>query len=82
MNEDLQKEHATGLNMQQLHHLGCGWTDNGWMFLHQGIDTLINFLGIIAHATKLKATNNVQSTACCITTIPTKEKGKCSITTP
>ena len=28
----LQKELVIGLDMQQLHHLGCDWTNDGWMF--------------------------------------------------
>ena len=32
----LQKELVMGLNMQPVHHLGCDWTENNYMFLHQG----------------------------------------------
>ena len=38
----LQKALVIGLAMQLLHQLGCDWTDNGCMFLHQGTNKLIN----------------------------------------
>ena len=49
MCNNLQEELIMGLDMQQLHHLGCNWTENGFMFLHQGPSILINSIGTAMH---------------------------------
>ena len=38
---NLEKELNIWLDMWQLYQLGCYWTDNGHMLLHQGMNVLI-----------------------------------------
>ena len=42
---NLQKELVIGLNMQQIHHLGCYFTESVNTFAHQGTNVLINSIG-------------------------------------
>ena len=46
-------ELVIGLDMQQLHHIGCDWTDNGWMFLQQGAD-MHSSIDAVQNITNLK----------------------------
>ena len=50
----LQKELVIGLDMQHLHHLGCDCTNDGQMFLHQGVNILSNSIDVVADTTILK----------------------------
>ena len=68
--------------MQQLHHLGCGWTDDGWMFLTQGTDLLINSIDTVVDKMNLKTISNIQIPTYIIATIATKVTGKCIAITP
>ena len=61
--------------MQQLHHLGHDWSDNGCMILHQGTDILISTIDGVTNLNK--TISNLQIPAHCIATIPTKLTGKC-----
>ena len=80
--EKFQKEFVIGLDMQQLHCLGCDWIDSGRMFWNQGIDILVSSIHVVTNATNLKTISNVQIHAHCVATIPTKITGKCTTATP
>ena len=58
--------------MQQLHHLGCDWTDKEQMFLHQGTNVLIISVDIITNVTNLKTISNVQIPSHSTVTLPTE----------
>ena len=68
--------------MQQLHHLGCDWTDNGRMILHQGTDILTGSIDVVTNITHLKVISTVQIPGHCIGMILTKLTGKCISPTP
>ena len=64
------KQLVVGLYMQQLNDLGCDWTDNGLMFLHQDTDILNSSIDAVTKVTDLEAISNVQISAHYIATIP------------
>ena len=68
--------------MQQLHHLGCAWTDNGQMYLNQGNDILFSFIDAFTNITNLRTVSNVQIPVHSLATIPTKINGKCIAVIP
>ena len=67
--------------MQQLYQLGCDWTDNGCMFLHQGTIVLINSIDI-TNVTHLRTISNIEICASYIVTQHTRKTGKCSTNVP
>ena len=67
MCKKLHKE--LGIDMQQLHHLGCDLTDDGQMFLHQGTDICINSIDAVMNLTNLKTFRNMHIPAYCIVII-------------
>ena len=42
------------LDMKQLHHLGCNWTNDRQMFLHHRTNILINYIDAVVNMTNLK----------------------------
>ena len=71
--KNLQKELVKGLDMPQVHHLGCDWTENGHMLLHWGADTLIISIDIPIKEPQLWTISNVKVPVCSIVTIPTRK---------
>ena len=59
MCKKLQNELLIGLDMQLLHCLGYDWTNDGWMFLHWGMDILINSIDAVTNITNLKTISSV-----------------------
>ena len=45
--------------MQQLHCLGCDWSDNDHMFLHQCANILINAIDNVTNVTHLGNVSNI-----------------------
>ena len=68
MSNKLQKGLVTGLDMQQSQHLGCDWTDDRLMFLHQGNDMLINPRDVVENIPNLKTISHMQIPSHCIAT--------------
>ena len=66
--EKLQKELFIGFDMQQVHCLGCNWTNNGCMFLHHSSDILISSIDAVPNITNWKTISNVQITSHSIAT--------------
>ena len=58
--------------MQQVHCLGCDWTDNRGIFLHQCTDIFISSIDAVTKMINLKNLSNVQISAHSLATIPTK----------
>ena len=80
--ETLQKEIIIRHDMQQLYQLGCDWTDNNCMFLHQGVKVLINSVDAFTDMTYLKTISNIEIPAYSIVTIPIRKTGKCITSEP
>ena len=57
--KQLQKEHVIGLDMEQLHHLGYDWTNDGQVVLLQGTNILINSIDAVVDTTNLKTISNI-----------------------
>ena len=49
-----QRKLVIGLDVQQLLHLDCDWTDDGEIFLHQGTDLLITSINTVTSIKKSK----------------------------
>ena len=58
--KNLQKELIIHLYIQILYLLGCNWTDNGCIFIHQVANVLINSIDIVINVSHLKTICNVQ----------------------
>ena len=78
----LQKELVIGVDMQLIPHLGCGWTDDGQMFLNQGMDILINSIDAVVSIANLKKLLAMCRFSACIVSLPTKVADKCIASTP
>ena len=68
--------------MQQIYRLGCDWTDNGHMFIHQGESILINTIEIDMHIAYLKTVSNIEVPTCCTATILDRNANIHSVNTP
>ena len=68
--------------MQQLHHVGCDWTNDRQMFLHQGTDIHINSIHLAVNTTNLKTIHNIQICTHCIAAKIIKLTGQCIASTP
>ena len=55
-----QNELVVGIDMLQLHCLGCKWTENGHIFLHQSADILITLTGITIKEPQLQTIRNIE----------------------
>ena len=56
----IRERKSFGLHIQQLYKIGCDWTDNGHIVLHQDANVLNNSMHIVTNVTQLKTINNVQ----------------------
>ena len=68
--------------MQQVHCLGCNWTEHGHMFLHQGANVLIKSIDIVISEPCLWNISNIEVSAQSIVTTPTRNLGTCTSNTP
>ena len=69
--KNIQKELIIGLDMQLSHHLGCGWTEGGYMYLHQEANALNNSTGTVIDELHLWTISNIEIPTHSIATIPT-----------
>ena len=62
---------------EQLYQLGCDWTDNCHMFVHQSANILINLIDVFRNMTQLKL-QVMYRFLCSTATIPTKMTSMCT----
>ena len=70
--KNLKKELLIGLDMLQVHNLGCYQTESGHMFPHQGTNGFINSIDIAVSEPQLQTIGNIEVPAHLVVTIPTK----------
>ena len=78
--KNLQKPFI-GLDMKVICHLGCDWTEDGEMFLHQGTWVLINSIDTLANEPYLQTISNIEVPAYSIVTIPQRKFDICTSNT-
>ena len=58
--EHLTKDLITGLDMQLIYRLGCDWTAEGKLYLHQGYHVFATSLNVNTNNPKLQTLRNTQ----------------------
>ena len=66
------------IDLQKLHHLGCGWSENGHMFLHQGPHILIKSIDSAIDELHLQTISSIEIPGHLIATMSTKRTGTCT----
>ena len=71
----LTKDVVIWLDMHHINRMGCGWTEEGRLYLHQGCNILISSIIVGTNDPKLQTVSTIQISSWAIATIPARKTG-------